>query len=215
MDRRHVMNTDVEALKAMIRGQIPDMSPRRKLRVDDAESSYDPLLRMSAVYAVIDDWAAARLVPAEDEGPNVRAPWLYSGQHGDCIATVAHYHAREYRPGDWSSVPAEDEGRQKYDGPWEERPAIRAALDKVRPAEDEGRLLAAVHDVRMPHRQGDLHNYAWNDAVDACEKALRAALAATPEPRTYTVRGEGSDAIATWDAQAPLTIIQPAEEPHG
>jgi hypothetical protein len=44
---------------------------------------------------------------------------------------------------------------------------------------DPGGLREAIAGVRMTHRQGDLHNYGWNDAVTACLRAFDAAL--TPE----------------------------------
>ena len=53
------------------------------------------------------------------------------------------------------------------------------AFDAAQPAAPAEGLIAAVEAVRNPYRQGDLHNYGWNDAVVACVRALRAAL--TPE----------------------------------
>lgn len=41
-------------------------------------------------------------------------------------------------------------------------------------------LIASVRSVRLPHRQGNLHNYGWNDAVDACCRALQHAIASGP-----------------------------------
>lgn len=44
-------------------------------------------------------------------------------------------------------------------------------------------LRAALEGVRMPHRQGDLHNYGWNDAVKACLRAFDVALIPVTEEK--------------------------------
>ena len=40
--------------------------------------------------------------PSENRPYHVSTETAYSGQHDDCIATTAHYHARPYKTGDWS-----------------------------------------------------------------------------------------------------------------
>jgi hypothetical protein len=79
-------------------------------------------------------WAAGFDLPGRPDSAEQSAPYAYSGPHDDCIATVPHYHDRQYRIGDWGdstepSAPADS--------------ALRAALREF----DQLAALYGWHDL--------------------------------------------------------------------
>jgi hypothetical protein len=122
----------------------------------------------------------ARLVPAEDEATHgtICRCGLAKSYHGLPTNLADH----EFVP----AVPAEDEGRETIDQRANRMQRERQARVLARkPAEDEGRLRAALREAaEEAHIYGPDHpRVIFEDCpYDPCRKR-RAALAATPEPR--------------------------------
>jgi hypothetical protein len=72
-----------------------------RIEPDDYRAAWQHNQTLDEVQAMLD-----RLDNLAQPAPDpLRAAWLYSGQHDDCIATIAHYHAEPYKLGQWSAAP--------------------------------------------------------------------------------------------------------------
>jgi hypothetical protein len=123
-------------------------------------------------------WAAGFDLPGRPDSAEQSAPYAYSGPHDDCIATVPHYHDRQYRIGDWGdstepSAPADS--------------ALRAAL-----LTDEN-LEVIVHILGCPRWEENSTadcTYRRIHTEDAQKRgpALRAALDSKPSADSERLR---------------------------
>jgi NAD-dependent dihydropyrimidine dehydrogenase PreA subunit len=162
---------------------------QRRLAADPGELNVDRLHRAAmnggmdqlarALYnlpgktTLVREYAALAATPTEDQPVWGQNP--NNGNHGRA--------ARSADPGDAVTVISREKPHNHNPDDCHEC----YALTRARPA-DPGGLRAAIADVRNPYRQGDLHNYGWNDAVTACLRAYDAALATTGQPERYAAR---------------------------